>query len=99
MSGGSFNYLCYKDEDELFNHQFDLDQMATELIELGFLDAAKETLATLAIIKQALTRVRVAKQRLDEVWKAVEWYRSGDCSEKDVQAAIAEYRGEVTPND
>lgn len=87
MSGGSFNYLCYKDEDELFNYQFDLDQMATELCELGFVDAAEETLATF------LTKVRVAKRRLDEIWKAVEWYRSGDCSEKDVQAAIAEYRG------
>lgn len=32
MSGGSFNYVCYKDVDDLMNSQEDLEDMRKALI-------------------------------------------------------------------
>ena len=96
MSGGSFNYLCHKDVDELINNLETLEEMATRLIELGHTDAAKETFQVAQILRQSLVRVDVIKERLNGVWRAVEWYDSEDVGIDSVNKAIAEYRGETT---
>ena len=41
MSGGSFNYLCYKDTEDLFNRISDLEDMRESLIKYGYEDIAK----------------------------------------------------------
>lgn len=96
MSGGSFNYLCWKDSEQLFDYDGieDLEQMADELLELGYKDAAMETYDLLRIIKQSKVRVQVIQDRLKPVFKAVEWLHSGDSGMESVKDAIDEYREE-----
>lgn len=96
MSGGSHNYLCFKDDSDLFEYGTlnDLENMAARLIELGYEDAAKETLALKDIIQQARVRSQVMKNNLEDVWKSVEWYDSCDSGIETVKNAISKYRGE-----
>ncbi|MBM3120384.1 MAG: hypothetical protein FJ006_12735 [Chloroflexi bacterium] len=93
MSGGSHNYLCYKDTGELFAAQKDLDDMTTSLITAGAEDAGKETYEILVIIKQATNRVDVLRRRLEGVWHAMEWWDSCDISEESFREELAKYRG------
>ncbi len=94
MSGGSHNYLCFKDDADLFGYGVteDLEHMATRLIELGHEDAAKETLDLKHIIQQAKAKSQVIKDRLAILWKAVEWYDSADSGIEAVEEAIETYR-------
>src|SRR6185437_8090264 len=94
MSGGSHNYLCFKEDADLFEHGSlnDMENMASRLIELGFEDAAKETLNLKYTIQQSLIRSQVMKDRLGEVWKSVEWFDSADSGIEVVQKAIHNYR-------
>ncbi|ALO79583.1 hypothetical protein HOBO_176 [Bacillus phage Hobo] len=96
MSGGSFNYLCYKQTYELFDEEnlIELENMATSLIELGHKDAAQELLNMKYTIEQSLVRVKTMKGRLYDVMHAVEWYVSGDRGKEAVAEAVKEYRGE-----
>ena len=80
MSGGSFNYLCWKEISELMANRDTLTSMADRLLEMGYKDAAKETLKFLYTLEQAETRLETMRERLEEVWKAVEWFDSGDWS-------------------
>lgn len=95
MSGGSFNYLCYAEPYELFNKRQDLADMVQALAEAGYVDAAKETETIGLIINHFEARVGARLERLNEVWKSVEWVRSGDSSSDRIEGAIAEYRKEV----
>jgi hypothetical protein len=96
MSGGSFNYLFIKDDADLFNRSnlLEMENMATRLLELGFEDAAKETLNLKYTIQQSLIRTQVLKDRLGDVWKAFEWYDSGDTYLEKVELKIKQYRKE-----
>lgn len=96
MSGGSHNYLCYKDDSDLFKYDTleDMENMASRLIELGFEDAAKETLNLKYTIQQAMVRSQVMKDRLQDVWKSVEWLDSSDSGIDSLNKAIEKYRSE-----
>lgn len=93
MSGGSFDYLCHREVDELFQCER-LEPMITELIDMGYKDAAKETMALKLLVDQTKVRMEVYLDRLRPVWKAVEWYCSGDSGMEAVEEAIRKYRGE-----
>ncbi|MFD6490682.1 hypothetical protein [Streptomyces sp. NPDC060188] len=97
MSGGSYNYLCHAfDLDDLLERRHSLREMADRLAGLGYAeDAAKETEELLVLLNQWGVRAMVRKNRLAEVWKAVEWWDSSDRSEKGVHEALAAYRGEL----
>jgi hypothetical protein len=96
MSGGNFNYLYIKEDEDLFNQSNldEMEKMASRLSELGFEDAAKETLNLKHTIQQSLIRTQVSKERLGDIWKAVEWYDSGDSSLEKVELKIKQYRKE-----
>lgn len=97
MSGGAYEYLCFKDVEDLFQYTYRqmLRQMADRLIELGYAeDAARETEELICIIEQAFVRIDVRRERLHKVWHAVEWWASGDWGEDEVKGVLAEYRGE-----
>lgn len=94
MSGGSYDYLCFKDPGELIEDASELARMQDRLAGLGYAkDAAVETAHLLARIRQFSILVEVASERLQEVWKAVEWWDSCDYSEEQVKEALVEYRG------
>lgn len=92
MSGGSFNYLCYAEPYELFNKRQDLADMVQALGEMGYVDAAKETETIALILSHFEARIQARLDRLNEVWKSVEWVRSGDSGPDRIEQAIADYR-------
>lgn len=97
MSGGSYNYLCHAfDLDDLLERRHSLREMADRLAGLGYAeDAAKETEELLVLLNQWCVRAEVRRNRLADVWKAVEWWDSCDSGEDDVREALAKYRGEL----
>lgn len=97
MSGGSYNYLCHAfDLDDLLEKRGSLQEMADRLAGLGYAeDAAKETEELLVLLNQWRVHAEVRRNRLAEVWKAVEWWDSSDCGEDGVREALAKYRGEA----
>ncbi|OQB32244.1 MAG: hypothetical protein BWY07_02003 [Candidatus Hydrogenedentes bacterium ADurb.Bin170] len=95
MSGGSFNYLCYKDETDLFASEKELEHMADALAKVGYADdAAKETLWLLLHIRQQRIRINVVISRLSGVWHDMEWWQDGDIGEDRFKKTLAEYRRE-----
>ena len=95
MSGGSYDYLCFKDSNNIFNCDEQIERMANRLAGLGYADdAAKETTAMLLEICQARIRIETHISRLRGLWQDIEWWDSCDCGEDQVKSALAKYRGE-----
>lgn len=94
MSGGSYDYLCYRDSlRDLAGEVDQLERMRDRLIGLGYAeDAAAETEDVLAILRQTEVRVAVRAKRLHDVWHAVEWWDSCDYGEDQVKQALEDYR-------
>ena len=94
MSGGSWNYLFCKDIDELMNGSSTelLQDMVDRLNSAGFKDVAKDTQRLVEYIKSASIRIETLFETLSPVFKAVEWFDSGDWGKDRVDKAIEEYR-------
>jgi hypothetical protein len=92
MSGGSFDYLCDRSADELLTALPTMRRMAAALTEAGAGDAALETEALVLAVEHALRQIEARRRRLDRVWHAIEWWKSGDWSEDQFRAALAAYR-------
>ena len=92
MSGGSYNYLCFKEAYEIHEHRQDLTDMRDRLTQLGFLDAAKETESILLILDSFEVRIQARIDRLKDVWHSVEWKDSADSGIEAVEEAIKKYR-------
>ena len=92
MSGGSFNYLCYKDTEDLFNRISDLEDMRESLIKYGYEDIAKDTQRLIEYIKSAKCTIGTLKDMLEPVFHAVEWYESADYSEKDYIETVDKFK-------
>ena len=95
MSGGSWNYLCYKDAVELLDRMDDLEAMRDQLREYGFVHAARHVV-TLGEKLNELDMLTHEIQRgldvgLSGVFKAVEWYDSGDITSESMEETIKEY--------
>ncbi len=91
MSGGNYNYLFINDSSDLLSgqHDTDLQSMADRLAELGYAsDAAIETQQLLLAIRQSRNRLEASRKRLESLWRAVEWWDSGDSSEEEVKTAL-----------
>ena len=91
MSGGSYDYLFIADTSQLFDRQETIRRMAERLTELGHHEAAKETEEVDLMINHARRRIEARAERLEKVWKAVEWYDSADWGIDSVSDAVAEY--------
>jgi hypothetical protein len=88
MSGGSYDYLCFK-ADDLSGRRGTVEEMAQRLEGLPYASpAAADTRRVLALLDEA----RALAERLSDVWHAVEWWDSGDYGEDDAREAIAKYR-------
>lgn len=94
MSGGSWNYLCYKDIDELMNGSSTelLQDMVDRLNSAGFKDVAQDTQRLVEYIKSARIRIETLFEALSPVFKAVEWFDSGDWGEETLNNEILKYR-------
>lgn len=94
MSGGSYDYLgTVFDLDMLLDKAHQLDAMRDRLAGLGYAkDAAMETEELIRTLRQFQVRIEVGINRLQPVWKAVEWWDSHDWGEDAVKKALEDYR-------
>lgn len=94
MSGGSWNYLFCKDIDELMNGSSTelLQDMVDRLNSAGFKDVAKDTQRLVEYIKSASIRIETLFETLSPVFKAVEWFDSGDWGEETLNNEVLKYR-------
>lgn len=94
MSGGSFDYLYCKDPSDLFNCSAiqSIDEMATILISHGDIDVAKDMLRLKETIEQALVRVEVKQEKLQDVMESIEWWQSSDYGEDTFNEHLNQYR-------
>lgn len=94
MSGGSYNYLCYKEPEELLcKHNTDyLEEMCELLIKLGYDDVARDMQRLIEYCKTAYNRIDVLREQLKDVMHAIEWYESGDYGLDTLRKSIEKYR-------
>lgn len=83
MSGGRFNYLCFRESEE----DADLGGMRDALAKYHGAEKA------LSMVDE-LMRARSTFDALRDVFHAVEWCESGDTSEQDVANALAKFNKE-----
>lgn len=94
LSGGSFDYLCYKDVPELMNSSSiaNLESMVKHLQEYGYEDIARDTQRLIEYIQSASIRIEVLSENLNDVFHAVEWHESGDISRETMIERLENYR-------
>lgn len=93
MSGGSHNYICHCEAQELIGREEDLREMSDDLAALGYCkDAAAETEEILILVRQFENRINTRLERLSPVWRALEWWHSGDIGEDSFKEAIEKFR-------
>lgn len=92
MSGGSLNYLCYKGPDELFNYIEEMEAVELVLLGHGAQDIARDVRRLIEYVKSAEIRIAVLAENLRGVFKAVEWYSSGDYGKDSLLDQLEKYR-------
>jgi uncharacterized protein YPO0396 len=94
MSGGSYEYICFADAEDLMSKTREIQEMSDRLAGLGYApDAAKETQELLLTVRQYSNRINAMRERLQSVWRAVEWWDSCDSGEDELKKALDDYRG------
>lgn len=92
MSGGSLNYLCYKEPADLFNHVGDLQEVEEFLLARGAKDIATDVRRLIEYILSAEVRIGVLSEQLTDVFHAVEWHISADIGDDSLAKTLEEYR-------
>lgn len=89
MSGGSFDYLCFKSAEQLFDRFNTVEGMLDELrVYKGSRDAVEHTAYMLRDMNETVLRLSRYLEEIKDVWRAVEWHHSGDVGEDQVLAAL-----------
>jgi hypothetical protein len=92
MSGGSFDYLCYKDPEDLFYHLDTIKEMEDKLRELGCTKGADATKAFHDDIKDTYARFLKTREALSTIWHAVEWGEDNDYNPEQVQEILNRFQ-------
>ena len=88
MSGGSFQYLCYKEEaDEIIRFKNEIKNMANYMREDGKLDASDEMEKLYLDVEMFARMIELRAKRLSDVMHAYEWWSSGDIGEEEFDEA------------
>jgi len=82
VSGGSYDYLCFK---EFLQYEEQLERMANRLADLGYAGASDETYRVLSVLREV---DRNAK--LHDAWMAIEWLDSNDNGIEQTHTALQE---------
>lgn len=96
MSGGSWEYLYLKDAVELLDRMSDLRKMKERLRQEGFTKAASHVVSLITQLEYLQDSILVINQGLVDgglgcVFKAVEWYDSGDTTHDGMKERIGQY--------
>lgn len=94
MSGGSFDYLCFKEYPELMSSSNleNMEEIEQELIKLGYIDISKDVRRLIEYCLSAKNRINVLFNKLNPIFHDVEWYCSGDISKESLIKALEQYR-------
>lgn len=95
MSGGSLNYLCWKEWPEICGCQQDLETVERVLIEYGYTDIARDVRRLIEYCLSAENRIDVLAEQLRDVFHAVEWYESCDYGKDELVRDLDAYRKEI----
>lgn len=88
MSGGSFNYVCYKVEDEqILTVLSDMRDVEIYLRSIDKHDAADEVLSFIKEVETHQRRLAVIGKRISPLLHAAEWTCSGDTGEDAIDTA------------
>lgn len=100
MSGGSFNYACFKVEDsEIFQAMDDIRGIESYLRAHGKHDAADEVLRFINEVETHQRRLAVIGARISPLLEAAEWTASGDTGMDYVDAEYFKLMGMTPPGD
>ena len=100
MSGGSYNYICYKDWDDVLRAEAQVDQMIIRLIQLEKQEypnagqIAHDTKRAFDDMRFALKEFKNQLHYLQPMWKVVEWRDSGDIGDDDLRDGLEQYEKE-----
>lgn len=92
MSGGAYYYVYCRDVIDLLERRGELYEIIKSLNRYDYEDIAKDTQEFIHRIENIKTQIQEAekyRKTLKNVFKAVEWYESGDYS-KDTMIEILE---------
>ena len=92
MSGGSLNYLCFADAQNLLSRVDDLEIVERELLDLGARDVARDARRLIEYIISAENRISVLAEQLEDIFHDVEWYHSADIGVDTLKNTIEKYR-------
>lgn len=92
MSGGSLNYLCYKEPEELFHYISEMEEVEQVLVREGAQDVARDVRRLIEYVKSAEVRIGVLSKQLNDVFHAVEWYLSADYGRDNLLTHIEQYQ-------
>lgn len=94
MSGGSFNYACFKVEDsEVFQAMNDIRDIENHLRATGKHEAADEVLIFIKEVETHQRRLAVIGKRIAPLLQAIEWEVSGDYGDGAIDYAYRELMG------
>ncbi len=95
MSGGSFDYLCLKEDEDLIWKADEIREMARAIREYpGGETAARDTERVAAKID---ARTALVDEDLRKVWHDVEWHHSADVGAETVHKTLASYNTRSLP--
>lgn len=95
MSGGSLDYLCSKgNADELLQYHNieNMEIVEQTLLERGYNDIAKDVRRLIEYCLSAANRIETLAEMLNNVFYAVEWWKSGDIGDESLKEALEKYR-------
>jgi hypothetical protein len=93
MSGGSYNYLCDREAEDLIGNWYKTLQEMSEDLHSKFPNsmADKHTDELVRLIGHLKVEVERRAIALRDVWHAQEWWRSSDYGIGEVEVEIARY--------
>lgn len=96
MSGSSYEYLYFNSVSDMLTKYGALEQLERMCKRLEGLSYAKLAAAKSRRVQDRLTKLEASIQKnlddLHDVWRAVEWWDSGDWGEGEVKRAIEKMR-------
>lgn len=92
MSGGSFNYLCWADASDIFSKRMDMELMQVALEDAGYIEAASATKELRTDLRRIEAEIQANIDKLANIWHAMEWYRSGDWSQAQLDDEAAAFK-------
>lgn len=95
MSGGSFDYLYTREADNITNYQETIRSMASALDALGYKEAAAKTVEIGDVVREFELFFDGIPDEFLRIWRAVEWYSSGDSVEDSIRQADEKWKEEM----